>query len=134
MDKFEISASKFNVNSKLLKEFDKALRFFKNKEEVKRTAQVTSMIDNLLIIITPLAEHLKGNLSDSTTISEHNLVEILKAQHEKGWVSYKKEIERVHKKLQAEKVSLSKEDLKILNDIADALDAECANLFRKMRV
>jgi len=127
-----IFASKFSVNSKSLKEFDEALRYLRRRDEITNTGKAGEMIDKLLDVINPISEAIKGKLSDSTTISEHRIVDILKNRHDKEWPLYKKRILELSSKLRANKFQLSREDYDLLNDIADALDAECANLFRRM--
>jgi len=127
-----IFASRFNVNTKSLEAFDEALRFFKKKEEIKKTSEVKANIDKLLDVIDPIIENIEGNLSESIAINERNVVDIIKERHHKEWPIYKKKIKHLHSKLNSDRFELSKSDIRLLNDIADALDAECANLFRRM--
>ena len=127
-----IFASKFSVNSKSLKEFDEALRYLRGRDEITNTGKAGEMIDKLLNVINPISEAIKGKLSDSMAISEHRIIDILKNRHDKEWSLYKKRILELSSKLKANRFQLSHEDYELLNDIADALDAECANLFRRM--
>lgn len=132
MGDLDIYASKFNVNSKSLKEFDEALRFVKGKKEITKTLEVANNIRKLLNVINPILESMKGNLSESTAISERSVVEIIKNRHNKDWPIYRKRIRELHSKLNSDKFTLSESDFQLLNDIADALDAECASLFRRI--
>lgn len=127
-----IFASRFNVNTKSLEAFDEALRFFKKKEEIKKTPEVKAKIDKLLDVIEPIVENIEGNLSESIVISERNVVDIIKERHHNEWPTYKEKIKQLHSKLTSDKFKLSEIDFQLLNDIADALDAECGNLFRRM--
>jgi len=127
-----IFASKFSVNSKSLKEFDEALRYLRGRDEITNTGKAGEMIDKLLNVINPISEAIKGKLSDSMAISEHRIIDILKNRHDKEWSFYKKRILELSSKLRANRFQLSHEDYELLNDVADALDAECANLFRRM--
>jgi len=127
-----IFASKFSVNSKSLKEYDEALRYLRGMDEITNAGKTGEMIDKLLNVINPISEAIKGKLSDSMAISEHRIVDILKNRHYIEWSLYKKRILELSSKLRADRFQLSYEDYELLNDIADALDAECANLFRRM--
>lgn len=133
MDDFSVFASRFGVNSKSLEMFDEALRFFKEKEEIIRTPEVKEMIDKLLVVITPVIENIQGNLSESTVINDRDVIAIIRERHHKEWPTYKVKLEQLHVKLNSSRFILSENDFNLLNDIADALDAECALLFRKMR-
>lgn len=97
-----------------------------------KTPEVKASIDQLLDVIEPLLESIEGNLSESTAISERRIVDIMKDRHSKEWQTYRKKIKQLHSKLNSSEFKLSESDFRLLNDIADALDAECANLFRRM--
>ena len=132
MGNLGVFVSRFNVNTKSLEAFDEALRFLKKKEKIKKIPEVKASIDKLLDVIDPLLESIEGNLSESTAISERRVVDIMKDRHSKEWPTYRKKIKRLHSKLNSSEFRLSESDFRLLNDIADALDAECANLFRRM--
>jgi len=125
-------ASKFNINSKSLKEFDDALRFVKEKKEITRTPETAEIINKLLNVISPILESIKGSLSESIAINEHSVASIIKNRHNRDWPTYREQIQKLYSKLTSSKITLSHGDFQLLNDIADALDAECANLFRRM--
>jgi hypothetical protein len=127
-----IFASKFCVNSKSLKEFDEALRYLRRMDEVINMGETREIVNKLLTVVNPISEAIRGNFSDSTAISEYNVVVILKKRHSKEWLHYKEKIVKLSSKLRTDRFRLSYEDYELLNDIADALDAECANLFRRM--
>lgn len=132
MGNLGVFASRFNVNTKSLEAFDEALRFLKKKEKIRKTPEVKAIIDKLLDVIEPLLENIEGNLSESTAISERRVVDIMKDRHSREWPTYRKKIKQLHSKLDSNEFKLSESDFRLLNDIADALDAECANLFRRM--
>jgi len=127
-----VYASKFNINSKSLKEFDEALRFLMENKKVTRTSEVTDIINKLLNVINPILESIKGNLSESIAINERNVVDIIRNRHNREWPTYRERIQELHFKLNSNEFTISQTDFQLLNDIADALDAECANLFRRM--
>lgn len=132
MGELGIYASKLSINIKSLKEFDEALRFIKGKNEVTRTGEAAKVIDKLLNVINPISEAIKGNLSESTSITEHSIINILKNRHEREWPVYKQRILELSSKMNSTKFQLGENDFQLLNDIADGLDAECANLFHRM--
>ncbi len=125
-------ASNLMLNTKSLKEFDDALRLIKKEKKIKRKVMLDT-INKLLEIINPISEVIKGNLSVSISVTEFKIVDILKSRHENEWQIYKSKIIKLNERLKfEEEIQLSKSDLQLLDDIADALDAECANLFRRM--
>ena len=132
MSDLGIFASKFSINSKSLKEFDDALRFIRGKNEITKTGKAAEMVDKLLNVICPISEAIKGNLSESTAINERSVVDILRNRHEREWPIYKERMLELSSKLKSAKFQLSKGDFHLLDDVADALDSECANLFRRM--
>ena len=127
-----VFASRFDVNTKSLEAFDEALRFLKKKEEIKKTPEVKAIIDKLLGVIEPILENIEGNLSESTAISDRSVVDIIKERHDREWPTYRKKIKKLYSKLNSSEFKLSENEFRLLNDIADALDAECGNLFRRM--
>lgn len=127
-----IFASRFNVNTKSLEAFDEALSFLKKKDEIKRTPEVKANVDKLLHVLEPILENIQGNLSESTAVSERSVVDIMKERHDREWPIYRKKLKQLYSKLNSSKFRLSERDFRLLNDIADALDVECGNLFRRM--
>lgn len=127
-----IFASRFNVNTKSLEAYDEALRFLKKKDEIKKTPEVKANIDKLLDVIEPILENIEGSLSESTAINERSVVDIIKERHDREWPTYRKKLKQLYSKLTSSEFKLSEGDFRLLNDIADALDIECGNLFRRM--
>ncbi|RLE15099.1 hypothetical protein DRJ04_01135 [Candidatus Aerophobetes bacterium] len=132
MSNLGVIASKFNINSKSLREFDEALRFMKKEREIKRTSETVDVINRLLRVINPIADRIKEKLSESTVITERSVIDIIKERHSRDWPDYRENILKLESKLGYDKFQLSEVDFQILNDVADALDAECANLFHRM--
>ena len=125
-------ASKFSMNSKSLREFDEALRLFRDEKIIQRTDVLADSIGKILNVITPITKAIKGELSTSTSINERRIIDILKIRHEKEWFTYKDHILEIKYKLNSEEFRLTKKEFQILNDIGDAIDSECAELFRRM--
>lgn len=132
MGNLGIFASRYNINTKSLEAFDASLQYLKKRREIRKTAEVKEMVDRLLDVITPILESIEGNLSESIAISDHSVVGIIKEKHDKEWPVYRVKIKQLHSKLHSDTFSLSEGDFSLLNDIADAIDVECGNLFRRM--
>jgi hypothetical protein len=126
-----VYASRFSVNTRSLEAFDEAIRFFKERR-MKDPTETKIMMNKLLDVLNPLVESIKGTLSESIAISERNVVDIIKERNNRNWPTYRKRIEELCAKLVLAKLEFSESDFRLLNDIADALDAECATLYRRM--
>jgi len=127
-----IFATRFNVNTKSLEDFDEALRFLKKKGDTRRTPEIETNIGKLLDVIGPILESIEGNLCESTAIDERSVVDIIRERHDREWPTYRGKLKQLYSKLNSNEIKLSEGDFSILNDIADALDAECGNLYRRM--
>lgn len=132
MGDFGVVASKLNISSVSLREFDDALRLLTKRKEIVRTANMEEHINKLLKVITPISEAVKGKLSASTGIDERRIVRIMKNRNSRKWPTYKERILQLNSKLKSPRFKLTRNDIDILNDIADALDIECGNLFRRL--
>jgi len=132
MGDLSIFASRFSINSKSLREFDEALRYFKDGKGVQRNLESKMAIDRLLTVIDPIVKSLGVSIAESAAINERSVVKIIRNRHSKEWPIYKDRIEKLHDKLNSDKFSLTKKDFTLLNDIAEALDSECAHLFRRI--
>lgn len=127
-----VLASKFNINNKSLKEFDESLRFIRGKNKVQITKNNEDAIKKLLNVINPVSDLINGVLSESTNVSENRLIDIIKERHSHDWPTYRKKILELNLKLKSNRIEITKDDFNLMNDIADALDSECTNLFHRM--
>jgi len=132
MSELGVIASKLNVNGKSLREFDEALRIVRRGKDIARNPETEETIKKLLNVVHPIADGIKEKLSDSATITERSVIDIIKERHDRDWPTYKETILRLEELLNSKKFRLSENDIKVLNDIADALDAECTDLFHRM--
>ena len=133
MNDLGITASKLNTSSRILKEFDESLRCVKKKKEIIKTPQAENIISKLLTVTEPVSEGIKGGLSKSTVISDSEIIDIIRERHSREWPTFKQDILKLNSKLKSGEFQLSQRDFQVLEEIADALDAECAILFRRMR-
>lgn len=129
MSKLGVFASRFEINSKTLKEFDEALQSIKKRTGGTQTREANK---RLLKVIEPITERLKGNLSTIVVFNEGGVTDILKERHNRDWPTYKEKLLKLNNKLNSENPLLTVEDFQILEDIADAIDAECEILFQRM--
>lgn len=132
MSDLGVIALKFSTNTNSLKEFDESLRILKKKKGILRTEDAAEIINNLLKVIHPIADGIKEKLSESMVITERNVTDIIKERHNRDWPTFRENILRLESKLNSQKFPLSDDDFGLLEDIADALDAECTNLFQRM--
>ncbi|MHA1862833.1 MAG: hypothetical protein ACTSWA_03610 [Candidatus Thorarchaeota archaeon] len=132
MGNMSVFASKFNKRSGSLREFDEVLKYLKHEKNITKNQETEQRIDHILKITEPISDVIKGTLSTTTIIDEKLIVQNIKQRHEKEWYSYKEEIVVLNNKLKRETFTLSDQDFNILNDIADALDVNCENLFKRL--
>jgi hypothetical protein len=131
MSELGVIASKFSSNTESLRKFDEALRHLRAKKVVELTPQTAESIRKLLDVIKPISDTISEVLTESIAITERNIVAIMRERH-RDWPTYKEDILRLALKLSSVKFSLSDRDLHILDDIADALEAECTDLFNRL--
>jgi hypothetical protein len=132
MSDFGLLATRFNENTILLRKFDNALRYFKAKGRPVEQSRAVEQKENLLYVLRPVSETIKGLLSKSTILDEQKIVDILKRRRINDWQRYKEQIIQLTHKLSSSSVDLNREDFELLNDVADAIDIECASLFRRI--
>jgi hypothetical protein len=132
MSKLGVIALRFDNNSRSLKDFDEALRYFREKTDIIKDAETEKYINRMLTVLTPISDAIKNKLSSTWEISGQNIIKILKSRHEKDWATYKSRLLKLEDKVNSEKFQLSKIDYDILNDVADAIDVECNDLFNRM--
>lgn len=132
MSDLTVFASKFNTSSKVLKDYDKTIRFLRKKDKVTKGPGVNEKISKLLKVINPISERLNGELSKSEVVSERDVIDIIKEKHGNKWPKFRQDILQLRSKLNSDQFKLSEADLRLLNDIGDALDTECETLFRRM--
>ncbi len=71
-------------------------------------------------------------MTNVLVFNEGGVTDILKERHSRDWPTYKEKLLKLNNKLNSENPLLTVEDFQILEDIADAIDAECEILFQRM--
>ncbi|MCF7859929.1 MAG: hypothetical protein K9N07_11510 [Candidatus Cloacimonetes bacterium] len=134
MSEMGIYNSRFFANDQSLRNFNEAIKNLYKKEFTKRIAQ--KWYPKLMQVILPLSTRINDNFSKENNINEDNILSKLKIsfriKYKKSWSEYSTQILEIKSKLDKD-TALNEKDFEILNDVADALDDECANLFEKIR-
>jgi hypothetical protein len=89
-------------------------------------------LEKMLAVLKPISEMLNGRLSNAMDFDEHEVLEILQSRHTEDWQAYKTRLLRLVEKLTARETDFVDEDFEALNDVADAVDTQCATLFKKI--
>ena len=98
---------------------------------VERPDEIQSILD----VLAPLSLHLRGMTHYALGVDGEEMSEFLRRRHREGWQGARDNILSVASRLErgGGKIALSGGDLSILDDVSDALDSECASLFRETR-
>jgi hypothetical protein len=132
MGKFGLLASRLNDNTNQLRKFDEALRYFKQKHIEKGSQETLDQAQKLLSVLKPVTEILSGRLSKTIDLDDSNIVEVLQQRRTKDWQQYRDHVIMLTDKIKSGSFNIEKDDFDILNDVGDAIDAECANLFKRI--
>ena len=131
MSDFGVITLKFSITSERLLDFNHALDLMRDLQKVTQQEIDNSRV-KLLDILVSLDKVVDGGNSKFTYMNGYSIVEILKQKHGNNWNDFVTQIRTVIHKLNDNRPSLSIDDVTLLDDIADAIDAECALLFRRM--
>lgn len=123
-------ASRYNVNARLLREFDEALSFLKKPSDDKQ--KIIGETKKLLTVLEPIRETNASQLSNSLILDASEVLSIIHQRHASNWQSYQNALQNITKKLIRKECNLTKDEMEILNDVAEALDVRCTQLFRRM--
>lgn len=131
MGNFGAVASRYHANARLLIEFDEALASLKKADNLDRE-KIVIEIEKILNVLTPINETIHKRLSDTLILDDSEVISILHQRHSSDWQSYQRCIQQLAQKLVKAEITLSNDEWEILNDVADALDARCTHLFKRM--
>lgn len=126
-------ASRYHINTNSLKKFNSTLRYFKSNDVDQESFRYRTEVSKILSVLKPVCEALEGYLAKSLIIDDGEIVEILSQKHSNDWQRYKNLIVSITQRLEIAANPISSEELDALEDVADAIDIECAMLFRRMR-
>ena len=131
MTDFGSIAARFDITSFYLREFSEAIHLLR-EERSQSKEEVKDSLNKLLRILDPIKQNLEGELSQSISIDEHSVTEILQQKHDRDWQQFKKSVLEITLKISEGKANFSVSEIEILEEIADAVDMECAQLFKKI--
>ena len=122
-----------HLASMLLRPYLLALRAVKSRGD---SVVLPDEARSLLAVLAPLGRHLRGKSYLVLGIDGEEMAEFLRLRHREGWPAVRDGILSVESRLEegaGGRVDISGGDVSILGDVSDALDNECASLFREMR-
>jgi hypothetical protein len=132
MSDLGIFGSRFMDSDNALREYNEALRYLMDHEHIRIDEEADEQVEKILNVVEPLSSRLEGDLPKSDVMSEGDLISRLQDRHPKNWPTYQNQIVELEAKLSSKEFEVNDEDIRILNDIGDALDTECERLFRRM--
>jgi hypothetical protein len=132
MSELGVIASKFSANRESLQRFDEALRYLKTNRELKQNPQTKEALAKLLNVLSPISDNINDVLSESLAITEQGVVDIIKERHSHNWPTYRQALLDLVHRLKEQEFHVSDSDIDVLNDVGDALDAECTELFNRL--
>ncbi len=124
-------AFRFHETANSLRDFDRALRYLRQSTG-KKPERAREEVNHLLKVLDPITEALNGSISGRALFDEQYAVNELQHRSTKDWQNRRLEIIGLTKRLASGVHELTKSDLAILNDIADAVGTECAGLFHRI--
>ena len=132
MSDFGLLSVNLDKTSTHLREFNHAIDYLRKNSDVLGD-DFLNAVKNLLEVLVPLNKLVQGELPLSVTLDEESIVEILQQKHSDNWQLFKNLISTVTKKLEKQDVVLNSKDIECLDDVADALDTECSQLFMRLK-
>ena len=125
---FGALAARYYSNSRSLQAFDSAL------ESIQEDASHSHVeeLDRLLLVLAPIKESISNRISVSLKLDDDGVLVILHQRHVSDWQVYRGNLLKSIQKIESSQLPNSKEEWEMLNDVADALDAQCTHLFRRM--
>jgi hypothetical protein len=131
MTSFGVIVSRFRENTNSLRQFDEALMLLRLKSrDNDKTIEI--QLQKLLSILRPIAEVLSGNLPKDSDFDEQGVLDILQSRHTQNWLEYKTQLLRLVDKLSTRHIELDAKEFEALSDVANAIDTQCATLFKKI--
>jgi hypothetical protein len=124
-------AARMNLTNKNLELFNNAIDRIRSSHAARKDEQQKTVSD-LLSVLKPLADNLSGKFSDSISLDESSVSEILRQKHNSNWQEFREDLVRLNDKLQDDKLPLLPKELVTLEEVADAMEAECAQLFNRI--
>lgn len=132
MSDFGLLSVNLDKTSTHLREFSNAIDYLRKNSDVFND-DFRNAVKNLSEVLIPLNKLVQGELPRSITLDEESIMEILQQKHSDNWQLFKNLISTVTKKLEKHDTVLNPKDIECLDDVADALDTECSQLFMRLK-
>ena len=127
-------ATQLAHSTQCAEDLDKALLRLKkegrNAEGTSSSSQAREMVKEIL---SDLLASISGDLTPRKYQLREETIEILRGIHLSDWQSFVEKLQAIQKQLNEPRESLNPEELRCLEDIAHALDADCSTLFQRMQ-
>ena len=130
MTDFGMISNRLESTSAHLREFNESVRLL--KIGVTDPNKLRELSAKLLRVLDPLSKRIEGRLSRYAYLDDSSVLTTLMQKRSKSWSELKSRLLRITHDLQVERYYLSVEDFVALEDVADAIDAECSRLFKRM--
>src|SRR2546426_4914547 len=131
MTSFGVAVSRFRECTDSLRRFNEALMFFKRKAR-NEPKESGIQLQKMLSTLRPISEVLNGRLPRAMDFDEQSVVDILRSRHTEDWQGYQARLLKLVEKIDARKTDFGVEEFETLNDVARAVDAQCATLFKRI--
>lgn len=131
MSDFGLIATRLDATTESLRHFSNAIEYFRSRPQRDQT-EVHARFSDLLRVLEPISEGSNGKLSESLEVDELSMITILKQMHPRDWQPFRIKLKYITDKVRSSEPEISTEDLAVLEDVADAMDAECARLFKRI--
>ena len=131
MSDFGLIATRLDATTDSLRHFSNAIEYFRSRPQ-RDQVEVRARLSDLLRVLEPITAGSNGKLSESLEIDELSMITILKQMHPRDWQPFRIKLNDITDKVRSSILEISIEDLAVLEDVADAMDAECARLFKRI--
>ncbi len=135
MSDISMLSARLDSSQDLLSAFTKSIQYIQTRKNLDE--QERKYIKNILSsILFALEESLNNKISQNHNIEGRsillNLQSLNTTKYKKDWNVYIQNIISISKKISNDDLVLKTDEISILNDIAEALDNECDQIFNKM--
>lgn len=131
MSDFGLIATRLDATTESLRHFSDAIEYFRSRPP-RDHADARTRFSDLLRVLEPISAGSNGKLSESLEVDELSMITILKQMHPRDWQPFRIKLNAITNKVRSSELEMSTENLAVLEDVADAMDAECARLFKRI--
>lgn len=123
-------SSRLNKNLKILKKYNSTLlniRKYNYKIKSNEDSEV------ILKILEPIVDKIKGKFSNNTTFDGEQVIIYLKRKYQ-NWKKFIEDLRILKEHIKSETINIDYKMFEILDNIANAIQAEGGSVFRKIRL